>query len=221
MKKLMLVLLFPALLAAWDTATELEYTITGVVQDRNGYPVQKATIRAHGIPGTASTDEFGQFSIVAQDSCISIVVQSPYYVKVSGQACAGQQNMFKTTLRNEFEIQIDSVAVFDPETYEDPVRQVIKIYPKTEAEEDSRGNVAPFTAPRESTMDLEDGSRRASVRTKMKARMQPKKAAPGFHSGSTGLRKTNPNTTRKTMHTSQKTGSSKLVKSRFPLFRST
>jgi hypothetical protein len=93
MKKLILLLMTVLAISAATTLTHSDkFTITGTVSDNSGEPLIGATIIIKNTTEGVITDFDGNFSIVAADSCVTLVISYTGYSTLEFESCAGREN---------------------------------------------------------------------------------------------------------------------------------
>ena len=95
MKKLLLFIAFPGILAFFQTETEKEFTIEGIIQSETGVPVPNATITytIKKKSQTIQSEKDGSFELTAPTNCLEITVNKETYIPLKKSVCAAKSNV--------------------------------------------------------------------------------------------------------------------------------
>ena len=135
MQKFLLFLLFPALLAFWETNTNQEFLIEGHVETKTGLRVEGIKVAYKDGAPIGYTNERGEFKIQAKQSCAHLTFSTKSKVVLEKKVCASTYQVIKVRLpKSSFHLvdnsrvrigelppiqMADTIAFYDPITYEE------------------------------------------------------------------------------------------------------
>ena len=118
MKKLLLFLAFPSLLAFWQTGQDLSSVISGLIVNETGQPISGIVISYNENNLQVKTNAKGVFEIKTDSKCVSISINDPNYEPYYGKVCRQKKNKITLTSTALPEIEaMEEDVVIEQEVY--------------------------------------------------------------------------------------------------------